>query len=669
MENEQPKAPRGATPIPWLTGLAVVACLGFSIHAHLQREVATEAAIDALDTAIAYWTEHPYLDPGEILRTRLADDQIERSRAEHEALRQRQGWTQTPPAIVERRQGILEDHVRTGLASVQSLPSRGVAVVPQDGGVPTPAWLLYPGLHPSFWVLVGNGILLIFLGLYLERSLGPGLYLTSLVGISVAGAAAWSFAFEDVRGYGLVGTAPVCAGLLAAFAVRYADRGRDGFYPVGLVLGTIWLVLPPWIGVRHSFATVDVFSSTPAPQGTDVYWALLGAAGAGAVFALMARLFRIDGSRAELAGSLSMRHPVFRRAVRAREAGRPREALELLEELIREDPDHYEGAVLLSDVMRELGRPDAQTALLRVIRLELKHHHATSAIDHWRELTQTGIPGEIKPAFLVSMSLLLRENGEQEPAVTALRCALERSDDSVSRHVAARIARAARGIDHEVAEVAAWRALGSIELGLKERQALEGLLAEVLPARKEEQQRDAREASRPVAPPEPERPARELREPVAGPPEAIEIDVPDRALDAILAVPLDLDEEGLQIQTEDGQKKRVRFDRMEAIAVAAVGGLGQKPVILIDVVLNWMTTANETLRVIRLRADRFDPVRLVPGPSRVDALREAVKSMLDASGALPLPDEHAALGRPFASFESLESYQRTVLMVDVGNEL
>ncbi|MEM7410747.1 MAG: hypothetical protein AAF430_10975 [Myxococcota bacterium] len=663
MAADQNTPARNATPIPWFTGLAVIACLGFSIHAKLQQEVVTAEASQALDTAVEYWTQHPYLEPGSVLLTRIDRAWLERARDDYEQRRAQQGWTDTPPAILLRRQKILDDHVATGLRGVRALPAQGVAVVPDDG--PAPSWLLHPGLHPSLAFLAGNAFLLIFLGLYLERSLGPALYLTSLAGITAAGAAAWCFAFEEVVGWGLVGTAPLCAGLLAAFAVRYADRARDGFYPVGLVLGTAWLVLPPWLGSDASFTSVDVLTKTAAPASTDVYWALLGAAVAGVTFAIVARFAKVDGVRTEVSGSVAMRHPLFRRALRAQEGGRPREALELLEELVREEPDHYEGAVLLSDLLRELGRPEAPSALLHVIRIELKQHHATSAIDHWRELTQHGIPGEIKPAFLVSMALLLRENKEQEAAITALRCALERSDDSVSRHVAARIARAARGIDHEVAEVAAWRALGSIELGLRERQALESLLAEVLPARKEEVARAAT-----VAPPTPaaSAPDAETGEAAAPRPapmnDAIDLDLPDRGIDAILAVPVELRDEGLQIQTAEGQKKLVRFDRMEAIAVAAVSELGQKPVILVDVVLNWMTTANETLRVIRLRADRFDPLRLVEAPSRVDALRETVKRMLAASGALPLPDEHAALGRPFASFSDLETYHRTVLMVE-----
>jgi hypothetical protein len=91
-----------------------------------------------------------------------------------------------------------------------------------------------------------------------------------------------------------------------------------------------------------------------------------------------------------------------------------------------------------------------------------------------------GIPDKADPSLLIHMALLLRAADRRVEAVRALSCALERSDERENHVIAARIARAARGLDPGVTEVAAWRALGSIELALPERQALENLIAEVL---------------------------------------------------------------------------------------------------------------------------------------------------------------------------------------------
>jgi hypothetical protein len=99
--------------------------------------------------------------------------------------------------------------------------------------------------------------------------------------------------------------------------------------------------------------------------------------------------------------------------------------------------------------------------------------------------------------------------------------------------------------------------------------------------------------------------------------------------------------------------------------VAAVSDVAAKPVIIVDLVLNWKAAKHETLRVIRLRGDQFDPRRLVAEQSSpIDALRAFVKKLLERSSAIALPDAEAALGRPFASFDELVIYQRAVLIVE-----
>ena len=143
------------------------------------------------------------------------------------------------------------------------------------------------------------------------------------------------------------------------------------------------------------------------------------------------------------------------------------------------------------------------------------------------------------------------------------------------------------------------------------------------------------------------------------------IDVGDgRELALVSATPLELDAEGLHIDA-GGAKKRMRFDRVEAIAVAAVHGLSDKPIIVVDLVLNWMSLADEPLRVVRLRGDRFDPRRLVPGsPSPLEAMRRFIELLLRATDATPLPDLQSVKGLPFAAYGSPGEYNRTVLLVD-----
>ena len=668
----QPAGRSTSTPVPWLSALLVVVCIVFSVYARLRYEEVTREGVAALDAARQYFLAHPYLEPGTALSTRVDQATVQHARGEF-AQRQAASGIPMPEGVIRRQQAELDQMIELAIASVGELPAQRVAFVPRQS--PGYTWLAYPLLHVGNAVLIGNVALILFFGLYLERTFGIAAYAVLLVWLTLAGAAGWAVTAPSGATHGLVGSTPIVAGLAAGFAASFVERRGEGFYIAGLVLAVFWILLPPWATAAWSFAGLELVPTRPAPAPTGIYVPCLASVSAAAIACAMAWLLGF-GAEARADGSaVRAQDPRLRRAMRARAAKRPREALELLGEQLASEPDHYEAAVAAWEVARELGRDAEITAsLIRVIRIELRRGLSAAALDHWLDLVRGGIPERTEPALLLQMALLLREHDHKPEAVRALRCALERSDDRENHVLAARIARAARGLDPGTTETAAWRALGSAELSLSERQSLEDLIGEVLatPAAR------AASLARFAAAPGPAIPAKAALAPAVAPsarahsapatgsrPAAIEIETSQRVLDAVLAVPLELAGEGLEIQTSQGQKKLVRYERIEAVAVAAVHGIAAKPVILVDLVLNWMTPKNEMLRVIRMRGDQFDPRRLLADQtSPTEALRAFVKTVLDRSNAIPLPDSEAALGRPFASFEELPIYQRAVLFVE-----
>ncbi|MCP4036660.1 MAG: rhomboid family intramembrane serine protease, partial [bacterium] len=80
------------------------------------------------------------------------------------------------------------------------------------------------------------------------------------------------------------------------------------------------------------------------------------------------------------------------------------------------------------------------------------------------------------------------------------------------------------------------------------------------------------------------------------------------------AVPIALGDQALQLRVAPERKVSIEYQKIEAIAVAAVRGLGPKPVLLIDLLLNWTSMDDEgPLRVVRLKSTDFDPRSLVQG--------------------------------------------------------
>ena len=94
-------------------------------------------------------------------------------------------------------------------------------------------------------------------------------------------------------------------------------------------------------------------------------------------------------------------------------------------------------------------------------------------------------------------------------------------------------------------------------------------------------------------------------------------------------------------------------------------GLSARPVVVVDLALNWTEVDGDVLQLVRLRSDRFDPRALVPDATdAMAAFRALLAALLDRTGAVALPDPDAARGTPFRSFDDLAGYQREVLQVD-----
>jgi membrane associated rhomboid family serine protease len=661
--------------IAWVSyglSLACVAGFFFAKSATLEADAATAGH---LASAEEYFREHPYLEPPALLERRIPRVQIESMQQSFRETRQRRSAPPIPERIQLREQAELEQIVARVAAQVDGLPTRRWGVRPSEQRGAT--FFTHLFFHAGWLHLLGHLLLLILLGYFLEGAWGSAIF--ACVASAAAAGAAGVFVLQN-PGFDepLIGIAGLVAGLLGAYLVRFGGTREPVPYGVAIILGGLVLLLPVWLGLEWSIARG--VGAPPAEVGAwnASVWALAGGFSTGALVSLAIRVLGVEGSigRAQAEGEIrrGATNPQLERALQERSAGRLDDAFNLLSGILRREPERLDAALAFWDVANDLGRPGAAaSAILRVIRDEIQRGDHANAVKQWLELAECGFDGDAEPALLIRMATLLRDAGERQAAVRALRNALLRAEGPSATAVASRVAREAFELDPRTAQDAAWRALGSLELDLQERQSLEGLLAEIEPGLG-----PADEVSSGRATIEPQEtfsaadltaPEPEFTEPDPGVPDTprgpIELEEGVRQLEAIVAVPTGFDSEGLLIQIEGNAPKRVRFDRIEAVSVAAVDGLGEKTVIILDLVLNWISLTAEPLKVIRLRGDRFDPRRLATGCAEpLDALRAIVQRVLDESDAIPLPDLQSACGMPFAAFPSLGAYQRDVLMVD-----
>ena len=125
-----------------------------------------------------------------------------------------------------------------------------------------------------------------------------------------------------------------------------------------------------------------------------------------------------------------------------------------------------------------------------------------------------------------------------------------------------------------------------------------------------------------------------------------------------------LGDDGLTVRLSGGKEIDVDYDKVQALSAAGVRGLGEKPVVIIDLVMNWNQGDDGPLHVVRLRGDRFDPRQLVGDALRLaTAYRVLLRELKQATGAVALPDDESLTGS-IRMFESVDAYQKTVLRID-----
>ena len=123
-------------------------------------------------------------------------------------------------------------------------------------------------------------------------------------------------------------------------------------------------------------------------------------------------------------------------------------------------------------------------------------------------------------------------------------------------------------------------------------------------------------------------------------------------------VPLAMGAESLEVEIVGRGRGQIPYQRIEALAVGAVSGLSARPVLILDLVLNWRSELDEPLKVIRLRGNDFDPIALVPqAASPLEALKELITTLSGSSAVERLPSPSAVAGDPFRRFASLAEFE------------
>jgi membrane associated rhomboid family serine protease len=560
-----------------------------------------------------------------------------------------------------------------GLASLWGLALLAARVWPELAG----ALPLAPGdpraaalaghwlLHES-WAHLATGLLLLLLvGPVLEEAWGRLFYggFQAAVVLCTSGAYVFSQAGSERP---LVGASGLVAGLLAACIARQL---RDGIHYTavgwwrGLQHRRFWI--PAYALVAVWFAGEVLMQAVDDGRGATRGVGYAGPAIGALLGAITARvLLRFDLEERWLGRKpLSDPHPALEAAERAFESSGADAALQILRPAVELAPKDPALVAALCRAARGSGKPEmARGPFAERIRTLMLEGQGSEAADLWVGWAKSLSRPSLEPRLSVQLAGALAAGGHGLEAARLLRPLLD-APERLSTGLALRIVEQVRPVHAGLAIRAARLALESGDFPEPERERLEALVRELELRRTEEldpQLDDGAGGDLELARPDP---AAEAIVAVGLEQAAAE----PRFSDAKCAevVPVAWEGARLELRRGDSASAWIEIAEVQAIATGAVRGMAPRPVILIDLLLNWSVRDEVPLHFLRIRSDRFDPTTLLPGAGPgLDGFRALLGGLIEQSGGAPLPDAQRAEGRPFATFDSLEAYERRVLLLE-----
>ncbi len=575
---------------------------------------------------------------------------------------------------------------------LDSHPYRALGLVPARGG-----WLAFathPFVHGGWIHTLLTCLLLLAAGPLLEVVWGRRLFAAACALSVLFGALVFRLVHSDLD-RALVGGGALASALVAGALVRFWNQEVDlarWFEPLSSLELRVpaWSLAAGWAVYQAALlwaARGDLPGGLQNAQGITASLAA-AVAGAGMAFGLAQ-----SGLEARFGPRLAAFAPRtaggrfdIEKVKRARARGDLETAFQILRAETRRNVRNRDVVLLFWEIAVEHDQTEtAAPVMLQLIREELRRGALDAAVSQWRRLGER-VPGALlDPANLLKLFPLIRSKLGDDAAVLALHQAVDPAGRGFTPELGAEIARAAAEIEPEVARKAATRALQAKTISPELTSELSALVARltprsddgdgmgdppaVAPASFDDDDDHDRSAFGAVDDLSAEPAAKQA--PAAAPPAETPADVAPAevaptprfpGVRVASAVPLSLGEEELMIYVSGQGSSRLAYGRIRAVSLAAVCGLGPKPVVLLDLLLSGPQPGPDLLPLVRLRSDQYDPRKLVPssaGP--LEALLALAEELLKRTHGIPLPDEGAARGRPLRKFDSLDAYSCEVL--------
>lgn len=589
--------------LPWVTIVIIALNVLLFLVVGLQAARIEKQLTRRLERVFEYWTEHPYLQiPPALLRENLSPREQQQRKLIREA------FQHAAPEDAEERahqQDQLNRLAQQAFAARDAHPFWSWGLIPAH---PTPlAFVSCMFMHAGWLHLLSNMFIFFLSGPAVEDVFGRPLFTALYLGGGLIASLVHlaTFPGSDVP---LVGASGAIAAVMGAFMVRFARTRIRFFYVLFLIRGgtftaPAWFMLGLWL-------LQQLFYASLVSEGTGVaYVAHVGGFLAGAVAAVLIRRMGIEERvvNPSIEQEIALhQHPALEEGMALLVRGELEAAREALGRALRDEPRNPDVHLGMWQTYVNEGRgADGVRYMQAVIDHEVRSGEYRLALDHWRELRQhAAVSGSAMTRWRLAAGVAA---AEAEAEIEILRTL--------------------------VGDPAA-EALG--EKAVRRLEAL-GVHAEPLPA-----------------PPQLDEPVLPWEKPGSGEgageePPVFEIE---------LVIPEARNDDGLLLRGGDAGTELASFADLTAVAAVGITGEG-KPYLLIDLI----TAQRRGVRVLRLVSSQFDP-RLVVGRgdlSPLAALRDLLAGIVGASQARVVAGQEGIAGGRFPMFETVESYEDTVL--------
>jgi len=628
--------------LPWVTFVVMGLCLIIFLFTHPGDRSRMERAYENLGEAFEYFGEHPYLEIDPRLRDALNQEfGSDGATSLIEMMRQSGPKPPNNEDLLRREQETLDGLVKAFSAAVENSPLRILGVVPADIHLQT--FITYQFAHVGWGHLLGNLFILFLAGPFIEDVWGRPLYATFYLSAGIVAALMFAARYPTLDAP-LVGASGAIAGVMGAFLVRYWNTKIKFFYwlfffMVGTFEAPAWLMLPLWFLKELTFAqAMDTVASGEAGGGV-AFWAHVWGFVFGVVVACAIAYFRIEERfihRIIESKVTLLENTAIEKAAALAEGGDRDGAKAALKRELATHSENVDAAISLWNLCFQDGDVTASMPhMLSAIRHAARSGDNQFVTTHWLEVLDSGYAVDVDPALGSRIAEMLRNETRIDPAVATLDLAARRADESTPTGVLLRLVRLAVDLGSDQASALASVALSQPEIPPEAREELEEIAA----------------LARPVA---------DTGSTSSATQDTAEDEPVVYSVIAKRVVPRRLDGQTLEVEF-DGKRHSVDLATVQVIAVCGVARAAQKPVVLVDLLLDSPWGDRPKLRAIRMTSDNFDPRQMVGGDDGMTAFQIWLERLFDVSGAVPLPDPDAARGKPFRSFSTIDAYEKEVL--------